>query len=321
MLTSDQIQKAKEALSRIDHEVRLIIRTPEDGVRTPDDETAFGKNLRAFAREFSELSAKIRCDFEKTESGLLHMAVVVGGRGGVHYMAIPLAGEFDPFVKTVAGSGEPLPAMPDAAEPLKIEVFIAPVCPYCAHAVEMVNKAVSVSQNLESWIVDATVFSESAAAYGIKSTPTIVVNGEPRWVGKITVDDFKGLLQTEHDWGVNLKSQVAAGSVDEAVETALNHPESVKGIVELLAADEFSSRLGALRIVEETADQIPEAFKAVVPDLCGLLDHSKAPIRGDAAYALGLIGDPSAKDSLLARRNDDDPEVRESVEEALENLN
>ena len=317
MLTSDQIKKAEEALGRIDHEVRLV-------VRTPDDESAFGEDLKTFAREFSDLSPKIRCDFEKTESGTAHMAVVIvdrgGDRGGVHYMAIPLEGEFDPFVKTVARSGEPLPEIPEVAEPLKIEVFIAPVCPYCAHAVETVNKAVSVSQNLESWIVDAIEFPESAAAYGIKSTPTIVVNGEPRWVGKITFDDFKGLLKTEHDWGVNLKSQVAAGSVDEAVETALNHPESVKGIVELLAAEEFSSRLGALRIVEETAGQIPDAFKTIVPDLCGLLGHAKAPIRGDAAYALGLIGDPGAKDSLLAHRNDEDPEVRESVEEALESL-
>ena len=181
-----------------------------------------------------------------------------------------------------------MPEIPDVAEPLKIEVFIAPVCPYCAHAVETVNKAVHASKNLESWIVDAIEFPESAVAYGVKSTPTIVVNGEPRWVGKITFDDFKGLLKTEHDWGVNLKSQVAAGSVDEAVETALNHPESVKGIVELLAAEEFSSRLGALRIVEETAGQIPDAFKTIVPDLCGLARPCQSPDSGGRGLCPGV---------------------------------
>jgi HEAT repeat protein len=54
--------------------------------------------------------------------------------------------------------------------------------------------------------------------------------------------------------------------------------------------------------------------------LIALLADGNATIRGDAAYLLGVIADPSAKEALRKLGNDPHPAVREIVDDALRGL-
>ncbi|UQR61330.1 HEAT repeat domain-containing protein [Bradyrhizobium sp. C-145] len=58
---------------------------------------------------------------------------------------------------------------------------------------------------------------------------------------------------------------------------------------------------------------VREAVGSIIP----FLDHQLPSLRKDAAAALGEIADPSARDALVARSRDDDPDVRKTVSWAL----
>lgn len=79
-------------------------------------------------------------------------------------------------------------------------------------------------------------------------------------------------------------------------------------------------RLGTAALVEELAGAHSTELRTIVPGLTALLAHDNPNVRGDAAYVLGIIRDPSAAVALRAALNDENPGVRESAQCALEEI-
>lgn len=88
-------------------------------------------------------------------------------------------------------------------------------------------------------------------------------------------------------------------------------------IPDMLGDENLRVRLGATALVEELASGHREELKAAVPGTIGLLKHENPTIRGDAASALGIIGDVSAIDALRACLRDSHPGVQELARDAL----
>lgn len=91
-------------------------------------------------------------------------------------------------------------------------------------------------------------------------------------------------------------------------------------IPDLVADDAIMVRLGATALIEELAKDRPRQLRAAIPGLLELLRHENATIRGDAANALGIIGDPQALDALRALANDGSPQVKEVAAEAVREI-
>ena len=91
-------------------------------------------------------------------------------------------------------------------------------------------------------------------------------------------------------------------------------------VADMMGAENIRVRLGATALVEELIRERREELKASVPGLVALLSHENPTIRGDAASALGMIGDRSAEKALRERLSDDHPGVREAVQEALREI-
>jgi HEAT repeat protein len=78
--------------------------------------------------------------------------------------------------------------------------------------------------------------------------------------------------------------------------------------------------MGALVALEEALDKNPRILDPIVDDLTSLLFQEEAALRGDTAALLGKIGNPAAIPALRKAVEDQDPDVREAAEEALQSL-
>ncbi|AEH07494.1 MJ0307 family thioredoxin [Methanothermococcus okinawensis] len=77
---------------------------------------------------------------------------------------------------------------------VKIEVFTSPMCPHCPAAKRVVEEVVSGMEGVEVENVDVMKEPERAANYGIMAVPTIVIDGEVKFVGAPTKEALKDEL-------------------------------------------------------------------------------------------------------------------------------
>ncbi|HQD36045.1 MAG TPA: HEAT repeat domain-containing protein [Thermodesulfovibrio thiophilus] len=108
----------------------------------------------------------------------------------------------------------------------------------------------------------------------------------------------------------------------ENIITFFEHdPEQIYLIPKMIKDERIRIKVGAIAIIEEIKEKNPEVLKKIVPSLIDLLESSEKNIRGDAAYALEIIADPDSRDALLEALNkEQDPQVREFIEDALKSI-
>jgi HEAT repeat protein len=89
---------------------------------------------------------------------------------------------------------------------------------------------------------------------------------------------------------------------------------------DLLKDERMRVRIGTTAMLETLAVEDPENVRKAVPSLLPLLDEKEALTRGDAAYALGIIGDETVRSRLEDMKNDEDPDVRSIAGEAIDEI-
>ena len=116
--------------------------------------------------------------------------VVLGGESGrkdfgIRYFGVPAGYEFGTLVEDIrlassARSGlspDTVDALSRLTEPLHIQVFVTPSCPYCPRAVLLAHRMAIESTWVTADAVDATSFPELAEQYGVRGVPRTVANG------------------------------------------------------------------------------------------------------------------------------------------------
>lgn len=108
----------------------------------------------------------------------------------------------------------------------------------------------------------------------------------------------------------------------ENIITFFEHePEQIHLIPKMIIDERLRLKVGAFAIIEELKSKKSEILKSIVPSLIKLLKSPEKNIRGDAAYALEIIADSSAKQSLIEALNEEqDPQIREFIEDAIKKL-
>jgi hypothetical protein len=89
-------------------------------------------------------------------------------------------------------------------------------------------------------------------------------------------------------------------------------------LAELLQDERITVRLGASALVESLLEEDAGKGGRIASALLPLLESDSPTVRGDAAWLLGVAGDPGALPGLRERVDDDNPDVREAVREALD---
>jgi hypothetical protein len=89
-------------------------------------------------------------------------------------------------------------------------------------------------------------------------------------------------------------------------------------IGDLLSDERGRVRLGAVALVEELNNGYRDEIVSVIPHIARNLRNENPTIRGDTAYLLGIIGHRDALPYLREAMNDENPMVREIIEESID---
>ncbi len=322
MLDATHKQKAKDLLGSLPALVELVVRDTVDG-------HPLTLQLMEVAEELSRLIDKIAVKKEDSSAELPHLELRSASCSGILYAAVPTGFEWDVFCRSIrsAASGDSKDVFKNLQlgdRSYELETYISAQCPHCPRTVLILNQLALSFDGVKHLIIDSLSFATRTNKAGVSSVPTVFIGGTARWVGGISTEDLIKLISTETDdeaWGMTLVSQLNHGELAQALRTLKEHHGANRRLLDLLTKPDMSNRMTALRLIEVAAEEAPETLEGITMELCKLLENKDDNIRGDAAYALGLIKDPKSKEFLQRALNDPNRDVRETAEEALEGMN
>ena len=251
----------------------------------------------------------------------------------LRWRALPSGNELPPFLaalKAIGGHGGNSSASALEAElsetrlPASLVLYIAPACNHCPRAVQRLVPLALIDGRLQLTLVDATVFPELAAADGIQSVPTLVLDGSFRWTGSIPLDEVIEVINTrkpESLGAASLATLLKAGQAQDLAAMMLQAENIFPAFYELLTHHQWSLRLGAMVVLETIAAENRALAAEMLHPLWKYFEKAPVPVKGDILYMFGEIGSPLAGgwlQSILAA--DLDPEIKESAQEALEKI-
>jgi len=295
------------------------------------EESDFGRKLRSFLDEASELSqGKIRVVSGRPDSEMNILPCFrmgIEGSAEIVYAAVPSGHQFAPFVNYLKMIGEKGFQPPDDKSvsdnsPAELQVLISEHCPHCPLAVGAALQLSGGHSSISSFILDAGQFPAITQQHGIKSVPATILDKRLVLVGDTTADRLLELVKLrgtpEYEMEV-VQSLIDTGRIAEAAG-CLDQDPAREVILSLIQDPEFSKRLSGLVVVEKALEENPGVVRALVPSLIGMLSHEDSRIRGDIADILGRTGDPQAIAHLEPLIADPDPDVAEAATDAIEEL-
>jgi len=103
---------------------------------------------------------------------------------GVHFYGIPSGYEFTSLLQAIdaVATGKPelsektMEALAKVTEPIHMQVFVTPTCPYCPQAVMLAHQIAVASPMVRADMVEAMEFPHLATKYQVMGVPRTVIN-------------------------------------------------------------------------------------------------------------------------------------------------
>lgn len=110
---------------------------------------------------------------------------------GIRFYGIPSGYEFTSLIEDIIDvsrgkaelSSETIEALDQFEEPVHIQVFVTPTCPYCPSAVRLAHRLAIASENVRADMVEAIEFPHLANRYSVYGVPRTVINEETHLEG------------------------------------------------------------------------------------------------------------------------------------------
>jgi glutaredoxin-like protein len=196
-LLSDEVTKQlKEEFTRLQQPVRLAVFS--QALADPESEQVrrLMEELGALDPRLSVESYNYVLDTEKVkELGITRtpaVAVLAADKDyGVRFYGVPAGYEFGILVDLIldvssgdSGLSEPTrQALAELGQPVHIQVFSTPTCPYCPRAVRLAYRFALASEKITADGVEVTSFPDLAQRYHVSSVPKTVVGDTHEFVG------------------------------------------------------------------------------------------------------------------------------------------
>ena len=117
-----------------------------------------------------------------------------------------------------------------------------------------------------------------------------------------------------------LTDHMESGFLDNIIALFRKDESLYPLIGDMLGDERIRVRLGTIALIETLTNEEPDKVKAAIPGIASLLKKTGATIRGDAAYALGIIGNKDAMPFLRDAAGDENEVVREAVKDSIESI-
>ncbi len=147
-------------------------------------------------------------------------AVVMGAKDyGIRFYGIPSGYEFNTLIEDIVAVSNDAHGLPEEVlaqlaqvqEPVHMQVFITPTCPYCPAAVRAAHALAMASDQITADMVESVEFPQLANRYGVMAVPKTVINEKTELegaapaslvvakvleaVGKMTSEEVARLMQ------------------------------------------------------------------------------------------------------------------------------
>lgn len=168
-------------------------------VFTQENECQYCAETRQIAEEVAGLSDKISVevfDFVADQEVAEHYnvdkipatVIMRGGDApkdfGIRYFGIPSGYEFSSIIEDISMvslgdsglSDETKGLLKDLTDPLHLQVFVTPTCPYCPGAVRLAHQLAMESDLVKGDMVEAIEFPHLSQKYHVQGVPRTVIN-------------------------------------------------------------------------------------------------------------------------------------------------
>jgi glutaredoxin-like protein len=188
MLSKEIADQVRERLAELAGPVRLVMFTQEF-------ECDYCEETRQLIEEIAQLSDQITAEIynfvvdketaEELGINKIPAVAVIGAEDyGVRLYGIPSGYEFASLleaIQTVAAgqvdlADETVKFLNALEEPVHIQVFVTPTCPYCASSVVLGHHMAIASPMVRADMVEATEFPHLATKYQVMGVPRTVIN-------------------------------------------------------------------------------------------------------------------------------------------------
>ena len=302
-------------------------------LRERDVPTPSVKLIKTDAPQFSKL--KSFCEILQENTGI-EVKRVAGDEmlpgirinRQITYHAIPMGPEIEPFITALGQIPPPSDRLKAAAEKIvgtvRIDIFIAPQCPFCPRAVEKLLPLAAASPFIKIAVIDATLFEKTAQEANIQSTPTTLLDQTYRWIGLPPVDEIIEMSVERDPSSLSpsaLQGMIAEGNAEGLAQLMADTGKVYPGFVALLTDAKWSTRLGAMAAFEYLVEIDVEKGALYIDPLWDRFGDVDSQVQGDIAYLLGESQCPQAREKLISLTAGDYSEpVKEAAAEALESL-
>jgi len=246
---------------------------------------------------------------------------------------VPEAKELDPFLNLLsAASTGDAAGLPEAvgkmlegvAGPSLVDIYVSTQCPNCPAVMDRLCRFPLANPRIHVRATDGMLFRERALENTVRAVPTVFLGDGQRFAGQVRPEEVaEGLIHGDPSLmsAEVFGRMIRAGDASGLAEMMLKRNRVFPGVVELLASDVFSLRLGAMVAMEEVGEAAPRLALDSLEDLWARMEGAPVPAQGDMVYLIGEFGDAAWMGRLekLLRR-EPSPELREAVEEALSML-
>ena len=203
LITEDIAGQIKEIFSDLEGDVRIMFFTKQDDCEYCDE-------IDQLIGEVADLSELISVEVRELEDaqdlaesyGVLYAPtlVILGQDGdtlkdyGVRLLGAPAGHEFTTLIHDIlyVSKGrtdlddETKQYLSDLTEPLLLQVFVTPTCPYCPQAVLLAHQMAMESELVQAEMVEATEYTDLANQFMVSGVPQTTVNsGLARVVGAV----------------------------------------------------------------------------------------------------------------------------------------
>lgn len=208
------------------------------------------------------------------------------------------------------------------ATPPDALLFITPGCPHCPVVLQGVSDMVKQGTLGKLTVVNVASHPELAAEHGVRAAPWLRL-GPFTLTGAQTPAQLRQWAEwagSEEGLQHYLVHLFKEGDLQAAEAFVAAEPQRLGLLLATLANPEeaITVRLGATALLEGYAGR--GELQALLPQLTALSRHDDHRIRADACHLLGLTASPAARPILEARLGDENAEVREIAQEALQAL-
>ena len=191
-LNEEDRKVVRKHLENLVNPIRLLVFAEAKGCR-------YCHQTRQLVEELAELSDRIELEIldrtaepERAASygvdKVPAIAILTGGTEprdtGIRFFGIPSGYEFSTLIDdvTAVSRGEhrlattTLEWLANLDQPLHLQVFVTPTCPYCPQAVSLAHRLALASPLIRADMVEATEFPELADRYNVYGVPRTVIN-------------------------------------------------------------------------------------------------------------------------------------------------